>query len=143
MAHIPLGTDDSGRRTSLTFPNSYTGTHSYNGHRLYDVTWRNTVPNTVVSNSYTFDNASNITGITSSNGLSGTRSYTYDQLGRLYTRSTTGSLNAPYGSLTWNLDAVGNRISTVSGSSTTTYTLNTAYMNQYASVTGIGTQHYL
>jgi len=67
-------------------------------------------------------------------GLTGTRTYGYDQNNRLTSRTTTGSLNSPHPALTWNLDAVGNRTSTVLNGATTTYTLNAAQLNQYATV---------
>lgn len=124
--------DAAGRRTAQTFPTAY----YYNSHGSFsfDIADRQTgsdwgwYMSSYASQSYVYNNASEITSTTASNGLSGTRSYTYDDFRRLTGRTTTGALNAPYSNLTWNFDLVGNRVSTV-GATTVGYSLKTNVLN--------------
>ncbi len=131
--------DAADRRTSQAFPadayyNSYANFTYDNANRMTGSAWY-WYTNLYSSHSYTFDAANEITSTTASNGLSGTRSYTYDNLGRLFTRTPTGSLNAPYPALMWNLDPVGNRTSTT-GPATVNYSLKPNGLNQYNMVAG-------
>jgi RHS repeat-associated protein len=129
--------DDAQRRTGLTFPNNHTGAYTYdNASRPTGLTWNTNAPALIASQSLTWNNVGNITSISATNGLSGTRNYTYDQINRLTARTTTGALNSTHPALTWNLDAVGNRTSIVLNGTTTTYSLNSTQLNQYSTVGG-------
>jgi RHS repeat-associated protein len=129
-----IGYDDAMRRSSQITPGGFHGSYTYdNASGLTGLTWghQNTQ---ITSHTWNHNSVSDITSTTATNGLSGSRTYTYDQVNRLKGRTVSGSLNTAHPATTWNLDAVGNRTSTVVGGTTTIYGLNAASLNQYATV---------
>ena len=70
-----------------------------------------------------------MTGIVNNLDNTKNKSYTYDNLNRLAT--ATG----PWGSLTWTLDPVGNRLTQVDGSGTSSYTYAQG-SNRLSGITG-------
>jgi len=140
--------DNAGRRTVMTFPSGHTGNYSYdNSSRLTGLAWLtpfvppSTGPYSIQDQNYIFNANSDITSTTANNGLSGGRTFGYDQHSRLISRTSSGSLNTGYGSATWNLDAVGNRTSTTAAGSSSTYTLKPNQLNQY-DIAGASTLSY-
>ena len=137
MGNFGFSYDDARRRTGLTFPNSHTGAYTYDTvSRPTGVTWNTATPSLIASQTNVWNSVGNISSSTTTHGLTGTRTYGYDQNNRLTSRTTTGSLNSPHPALTWNLDVVGNRTSTVLNGVTTSYSLNGAQLNQYGTIGG-------
>lgn len=85
--------------------------------------------------SYTYDNANNLTGVSDSVNSYNNQTLGYDVINRL-TSATSGS--GGYGSLAWTYDKVGNLLSQTVNSSTTTYGY-TSNSNRLASITHGGT----
>ena len=137
LGNFGFSYDDARRRTGLTFPNSHTGAYTYDTvSRPTGVTWNTATPSLIASQTNVWNSVGNISSSTTTHGLTGTRTYGYDQNNRLTTRTTSGSLNSPHPALTWNLDVVGNRTSTVLNGVTTSYSLNGAQLNQYGTIGG-------
>ena len=91
-----------GGMNAITYGNGLSGTIGYdNQYRISSIT-----TGAVLSLSYTgYDNNGNITAITDSLDASKNKSFTYDNLDRLGTATSTGI----WGSLAWTYDGVGNR----------------------------------
>src|SRR5574341_317703 len=91
-----------GGMNAITYGNGLSGTIGYdNQYRITSIT-----AGAVLNLSYTgYDNNGNITAITNSLDASKNRSFTYDNLDRLWTATSSGI----WGSLAWTYDGVGNR----------------------------------
>ena len=109
-----------GGMTSITYGNGLSGTIGYdNQYRISSIT-----AGAVLSLGYTgYDNNGNITAITNALDASKNKSFTYDNLDRLSTATSTGI----WGSLGWTYDGVGNR--QTENSSAYTYYQNTNKLN--------------
>ena len=106
---------DAINRTSVTLPGARTITYVYDAaDRLTTVTDWNTQVTT-----YTYDNANRLSTTAYPNGVVTTNSY--DNADRLTGISTVKSPTTIL-SITYSLDNVGNRLTMVDGSGTTTYT---------------------
>ncbi len=91
-----------GGMNAITYGNGLSGTIGYdNQYRVSSVT-----AGSVLSLSYTgYDSNGNITAITDSLDASKNKSFSYDNLDRLWTATSSGI----WGSLAWTYDGVGNR----------------------------------
>lgn len=91
-----------GSMNAITYGNGLGGTIGYdNQYRISSIT-----AGAVLSLSYTgYDNNGNITAITDSLDATKNKSFTYDNLDRLWTATSTGI----WGNLAWTYDGVGNR----------------------------------
>ena len=89
----------------MTFGNGLKQTWTYDANNRIS---RISLPGTL-SASYTYDPVSNITSIADQLDPSKSKTYTYDSLDRL------ASAVGPWGSLAWNYDANGNRLSQTNG----------------------------
>ncbi len=109
-----------GGMNAITYGNGLSGTIGYdNQYRINSIT-----AGSVLSLSYTgYDNNGNITAITDSLDTSKNKSFTYDNLDRLWTATSTGI----WGSLAWTYDGVGNRQTENAGAYT--YFQNTNKLN--------------
>lgn len=122
--------DALSRRERLLLANGTTSTYLYDAaNRLNSVTIRNGAAVVLQSFGYTYDNVGNRKTMTDAAGL---HTYGYDPLYQLTTVDYPASFGAP--DITYNYDAVGNRLSTLAGS-TTAYVPNA--LNQYTAVGGV------
>jgi len=114
-----------GGMTSIVFDSGLQTIIGYNtGSRIISMTTSTASIGTVLSLSYTgYDNNGNITAITDSLDASKNKSFTYDNLDRLGTATSTGI----WGSLAWTYDGVGNR--QTENSSAYTYYQNSNKLN--------------
>src|SRR5208337_4571489 len=72
--------------------------------------------------SYAYDNANNVKSVTDAVNAANSQTLTYDSINRLISAASgTGG----YGTFSWTYDKVGNRLTQVQGSTTTTYTYAT------------------
>jgi RHS repeat-associated protein len=109
--------DDAGRLITTSFPTGVSEARTYNNaDQLASIIGTKT-PNTLTSFTYTLDDAGLRTAVVD---LSGTESYTYDNLYRL-----TGVAYSDTTTQAYTYDAVGNRLTKVQGS-TTSYTYDDA-----------------
>jgi len=109
-----------GGMNAITYGNNLNGNIGYdNQYRISSIT-----AGAALSLSYTgYDNNGNITAITDSLDTSKNKSFTYDNLDRLGTATSTGI----WGSLAWTYDGVGNRQTENTGAYT--YYQNTNKLN--------------
>jgi len=87
-----------GGMSSIAYANGISGTFHYDNQYRLDTIIAG-ASGSIMNNTYGFDSNSNITTITPG------KAYTYDPLDRL------SSASGPWGSLAWNYDGVGNRLS--------------------------------
>lgn len=122
--------DELSRRNYLDLINGTRATYQFDKiSRLTDLTNKITATSAVISSfAYTYDNAGNRNSMTTTGGL---HSYTYDNIYQLTNADYLAGYPSP--DMTYNLDEVGNRISTVNGG-TISYSANN--MNQYTNVGG-------
>jgi YD repeat-containing protein len=95
-----IGYSPFGPMRKLTFGNGLVLTRSFDLD--YRLTAQTTLP--FQNLSYTWDGADNLTAITSLGSLGSTQNFGYDALHRLWTAEAS-----PYGSLSYDYDAPGNR----------------------------------
>ncbi|MCW3054245.1 MAG: repeat-containing protein, partial [Chthonomonadales bacterium] len=112
--------DNGGLETAITNPNGTTVANVYDhAGRLTSVTNKNSGGTTLSSFSYTLDTDGRKTAVSEADGSA--VSFGYDWGGRLTSETRTGT--NPY-SISYTVDAVGNRTSQTIGSATTAFTLN-------------------
>jgi RHS repeat-associated protein len=94
-----------------------------------------TTAGNLTNQTYTYDNANNLTGVSDTVSSYNNQTLGYDSLNRL-TSATSGT--GGYGSFSWTYDKVSNRLTQTLGSATTTYGY-TSGTNRLASITSGGT----
>lgn len=109
-----------GGMNAITYGNGLIGTIGYdNQYRISSI-----AAGAILNLSYTgYDSNGNITAITNTLDVSKNKSFTYDNLDRLWTATSTGI----WGSLAWTYDGVGNRQTENAGAYT--YYQNTNKLN--------------
>jgi RHS repeat-associated protein len=116
--------------------NGWSWGNGTSSHRTYDTDGRiSQIVSASVTNNYTFDNASRITGITDSSNSALSWTDGYDLLDRLTSAAKTGT---SYG---WTYDADGNRL-TQTGTAATTFHIPTPN-NKLSSTTGALVRTYV
>lgn len=114
-----------GGMNAITFGNNLSGSFGYDSqYRISTIQ-----AGALQSLSYGYDYNGNVTGIVINLDNTKNKSYTYDNLNRL--AAATG----PWGALSWTLDPVGNRLTQVDASGTSTYT-NATGSNKLSAITG-------
>ncbi len=115
-----------GGMNAITYGNGLSGTIGYdNQYRISSIT-----AGAVLNLGYTgYDSNGNITAITDSLDASKNKSFTYDNLDRLWTATSTGI----WGSLAWTYDGVGNR--QTENTNAYTYYQNTNKLNTANGIT--------
>ena len=106
---------------------TWTHDNSYRPTNITDVLSGTTVQKLT----YAYDNADNVKSITDTVNESNTQAFTYDPVDRLL---TAASGTAGYGTFAWTYDKIGNRLTQVQGSTTSTYTYSTG-SNRLATIT--------
>lgn len=111
-----------GPMNAVTYGNSIAETWSYdNSYRATNITDTLSSAN-VQKLTYAYDSANNVKSITDAVNAANSQTLTYDPTNRLIgAASGTGG----YGTFSWTYDKVGNRLTQVQGSTTTTYTYAT------------------
>lgn len=94
-----------GQNSNITYGNGVTTAYTYetNTSRLSSITTNETTQGDLLSLSYTYDNADNITSMVDNVDAAYTQSFTYDDLDRL-----TSAQSTAYGSLSYAYDTIGN-----------------------------------
>jgi YD repeat-containing protein len=87
--------------------------------------------------SYTWDGADNITALTSLGSLGSTQNFGYDALHRLWTAEAS-----PYGGLSYDYDALGNRLTETKNGELASYQYPPE-SHRLGSITGSVSQHFL
>jgi RHS repeat-associated protein len=120
-----------GPMNAVTFGNNIAETWSYdNSYRATNLTDTLSSAN-VQKLTYAYDSANNVKSITDAVNAANSQTLTYDPINRLI-GAASGS--GGYGTFSWTYDKVGNRLTQVQGSTTTTYTY-TAGSNRLAAYT--------
>ncbi|MCK9351296.1 MAG: SpvB/TcaC N-terminal domain-containing protein [Candidatus Paceibacterota bacterium] len=100
----------TGQPTVINYTNGVVTTNTYDEDHLYRLNNKNTSNGTIQNISYSYDENANITQIadaSANTGLAKTINYTYDDLNRLLTASTTMASSTPF-SQTFTYNAIGN-----------------------------------
>jgi YD repeat-containing protein len=128
-----IGYSPFGPMRKLTFGNGLVLTRSFDLD--YRLTAQTTLP--FQNLSYTWDGADNLTAITSLGSLGSTQNFGYDALNRLWTAEAS-----PYGSLSYEYDPVGNRLTETTNGALASYQYPPE-SHRLGSITGSGSQHFL
>ena len=137
-----FGYSPLGQVTSIGYANGVTTTNIYDSNSLYRLTSKVSIlPSTLHAQdlSYTYDPVGNITQIVdnSDTATKKTTNYTYDDLSRLLTASTTNATSSPNYKYTYTYDVLGNITSGPLGAYAYTGNTGSNYANPDA-VTSIG-----
>ena len=118
---VSYGYDAVGNRVSLGYPDGKTVTSTYDavGHLITVTDWMSR------TTSYQYDNASRVTGAAMPNGT--TTNYSYDNLGHITDITHKTPASVVLASLQYSYDAVGNRLTMVDSSGTTSYSYDALY----------------
>jgi RHS repeat-associated protein len=113
-----MGNDPFGPMNYITYGNLISGPNNVDrDYSIFNITLSGT-SGTLQNVSYSLDGNNNVTGVTDAVNSANSQTLGYDVLNRL--TSATSSTGG-YGSLSWTYDKVGNRLSQILGSTTTTY----------------------
>jgi RHS repeat-associated protein len=111
-----------GPMNAVTYGNGIAETWTYdNSYRPTNITDTLSSAN-VQALTYAYDNANNVKSITDAVNAANSQTLTYDPTNRLI---GAASVSGGYGTFSWTYDKVGNRLTQVQGSTTTTYTYAT------------------
>ncbi len=113
LTHLPFGP-----QTAVTYGNGTAENWSYDSdYRAGSII--DSLSGTKLQNlTYAYDNANNVKSITDALNPANTQTLGYDKLNRL-TSAVSGT--GGYGSFAWTYDGVGNRLTQIAGSTTTSY----------------------
>jgi RHS repeat-associated protein len=114
IGNVPFGPMDW-----VTYGNGVNGPYQLDQDYSISSIQQSTSGRTVLQNtSYTLDNNNNVTGITDAVTSANSQTFGYDIINRL---TSAASGTGGYGSFSWVLDKVGNRLSQTLGATTTNY----------------------
>jgi RHS repeat-associated protein len=115
-----IGNVPFGPMNYITYGNGVTGPYNLNLDFSIASIQQSTSGGTALQNtSYTLDNNNNVTGVSDAINAANSATLGYDVINRL-TSAVSGT--GGYGSYSWTLDKVGNRLSQTIGTATTNYT---------------------
>jgi RHS repeat-associated protein len=136
---VGYGYDDASRRTSITYPGgSNQATYAYDAaDRLTSVTdWNSN------ATAYAYDDANRLTSTTLPSGTGIVSSYSYDTADRLTGISHVKDGSTTIASVSYTLDAVGNRTQRVDQAGTHTYAYDNLYRLTSVTYPGPSTTTY-